>query len=101
MSYRPRTQEELAARVARDIADGSYVNLGIGLPTQVARHIPPEREIIFHSENGILGMGRRAKPGEEDFDLVDAMKVPVTVIPQVARPITIINCQNCDVHRTL
>ena len=73
------TPEEMAALVAADLEDGSYVNLGIGLPTLVASYIPPGREIVFHSENGIVGMGPRAKPGEEDPDVVDAGKNPVTL----------------------
>ncbi|MGK8204855.1 3-oxoacid CoA-transferase subunit B [Burkholderia cenocepacia] len=64
----------LAARVARDIPDGSYVNLGIGLPTLVANHLPKEKEVILHSENGVLGQWDAAMPGEEDWDLINAGK---------------------------
>ena len=75
------THEEMAARVAMDIREGSYVNLGIGLPTLVANHFSGDREIILHSENGILGMGPNATPGQEDFDLINAGKQPVTLLP--------------------
>jgi len=75
------TREQIAARAARELPDGAYVNLGWGIPNLIADYLPPGITVYFHSENGILGMGRRAKPGEEDFDLVDAMKVPVTLIP--------------------
>src|SRR5258706_10219296 len=75
------TREQIAQRAALELPDGAYVNLGWGIPNLVADYLPKEITVYFHSENGILGMGRRAKPGEEDFDLVDAMKVPVTLIP--------------------
>jgi len=82
MSEKKRlTREEIAVRAARELPDGAYVNLGWGIPNLIADHLPAGITVYFHSENGILGMGRRAKPGEEDFDLVDAMKVPVTLIP--------------------
>lgn len=74
------TRDQLAARVAQDIPEGAYVNLGIGLPTLVANHLPPEREIFLHSENGILGMGPAPAAGEEDWDLINAGKQPVTLI---------------------
>ena len=73
----------MAQQVARDIPDGSYVNLGIGMPTQIAKHLPPDREIILHSENGILGMG----PGPAtitDVSLINASKEQVTLIPGAA-----------------
>jgi len=75
------TREEIAARAAKELPDGAYVNLGWGIPNLIADYLPPGLTVFFHSENGILGMGRRAKPGEEDYDLVDAMKVPVTLTP--------------------
>lgn len=75
------TREQIAQRAAFELPDGAYVNLGWGIPNLIADHLPKNVEVYFHSENGILGMGRRAKPGEEDYDLVDAMKVPVTLMP--------------------
>jgi len=78
---KPRlTREQIAQRAALELPDGAYVNLGWGIPNLIADYLPEEITVYFHSENGILGMGRRAKPGEEDYDLVDAMKVPVTLI---------------------
>jgi 3-oxoadipate CoA-transferase beta subunit len=73
------TREQMAARVARDIPEGAYVNLGIGLPTLVGNHLPPEREVFLHSENGLLGMGPAPAAGEEDPDLINAGKQPVTL----------------------
>jgi len=75
------TREQMAARVARDIPNGAYVNLGIGLPTMVANHLPKDREIVLHTENGLLGMGPAPEPGEEDVDLINAGKQPVTMLP--------------------
>jgi 3-oxoadipate CoA-transferase beta subunit len=77
-------RHQIAARVARDIPNGAYVNLGIGLPTLVANHVPKDREIILHSENGILGLGPRPAPGTEDEDLIDAGKNPATALPGAA-----------------
>ena len=78
--YKRRTKEELALRVAQDIPEGAYVNLGIGQPTLVANFIPEEREVILQSENGILGMGPAPMAGDEDFDLINAGKQPVTLL---------------------
>ena len=72
-------RNQIAARVARDIPNGAYVNLGIGLPTLVTNHVPRDREIILHSENGVLGIGPKPAPGQEDEDLIDAGKAPVTL----------------------
>lgn len=69
----------IARRAARDIPDGAFVNLGIGLPTLVANFIPPDREVFLHSENGIVGVGPAPAPGAEDPDLIDAGKQPITV----------------------
>ena len=80
MNYTRRTKDELAARVAQDIPEGATVNLGIGQPTLVANHIPAEREILLHSENGILGMGPAPAAGQEDYDLINAGKQPVTLL---------------------
>ncbi|MDQ2988049.1 MAG: CoA transferase subunit B [Pseudomonadota bacterium] len=74
------TRDQIAARVARDIHEGAYVNLGIGLPTLVANHLPAEREVFLQSENGLLGMGPAPAPGEEDEDLINAGKQPVTLL---------------------
>lgn len=81
MSKTRLTREQIAERAARELPDGAYVNLGWGIPNLIAAYVPSEVTVYFHSENGILGMGPRAKSGEEDFDLVDAMKVPVTLVP--------------------
>ena len=81
MSYSPWTRDQIAQRVAADLFDGAVVNLGIGLPTLVANHIPPGREVILHSENGVIGMGPAPAPGQEDYDLINAGKQPVTLKP--------------------
>ncbi|OXR49768.1 3-oxoadipate CoA-transferase [Pusillimonas sp. T2] len=75
------TRDQIAARVAVDIPDGAVVNLGIGLPTKVANHLPADREVILHSENGVIGMGPAPAKGEEDYDLINAGKQPVTLLP--------------------
>jgi len=75
-----RSRDEIAQRVAQDIPEGAYVNLGIGLPTMVANHLDPAKEIFLHSENGLLGMGPAPAPGEEDEDLINAGKQPVTLL---------------------
>ena len=74
------TRDQMAARVARDIPEGAYVNLGIGLPTKVANYLPIEREIFLQSENGLLGMGPAPAPGEEDWELINAGKQAVTLL---------------------
>ncbi|TWS26169.1 3-oxoacid CoA-transferase subunit B [Tsukamurella sputi] len=84
MSTHRLTMEELAARVARDIPTGAYVNLGIGQPTKVADHLPAEREVVLHTENGMLGMGPTATGDLVDPDLTNAGKVPVTELPGAA-----------------
>jgi len=74
------SRDQIAARVAQDIPEGAYVNLGIGLPTKVANYLPSEREVFLHSENGLLGMGPAPEAGEEDEDLINAGKQPVTLL---------------------
>lgn len=78
------SRAEIAERLAQDIPDGAYMNLGIGLPTLVSNYLPSDREIILHTENGMLGMGPEAKPGHIDPDLINAGKIPVTELAGAA-----------------
>src|SRR5579859_6360133 len=73
--------DQIAALVARDIPDGSFVNLGIGLPTKVANHLVPEQNVMLHTENGMLGMGPEAHGSQIDPELINAGKIPVTELP--------------------
>lgn len=75
------SREDMAKRVAQDIPDGAFLNLGIGLPTMVANYLPEDREVVLHTENGLLGMGPAPAPGQEDEDLINAGKQPVTIKP--------------------
>ena len=79
-SFKPLSRAEISYLVAHDFPDGSVVNLGIGMPTQVADYLPTDREILLHSENGILGMGRAAVGDEIDLDLINASRIPVTLL---------------------
>ena len=80
ISYKRLGRDEVAARVAQDIPDGAYVNLGIGAPTRVANFLPKDREIFLQSENGLLGMGPAPAKGQEDPELINAGKEPVTLL---------------------
>lgn len=80
-NYQPLSRNEIAERVAKDIFDGAYVNLGIGLPTSIANYLDTDKEIFLHSENGLLGMGPSPAQGEEDPDLINAGKELVTLLP--------------------
>lgn len=81
MTFKSLSKEEIAKKVAKDLKDGQYVNLGIGLPTLVSSFLPDDKEIVLHSENGVLGVGPRPLPGEEDIDLIDAGKDFITLKP--------------------
>lgn len=81
MSWQKLTNAQIAWRAAQDIEDGSYVNLGIGFPEMVAKFQPEGREVIYHSENGILGFGKEPPEGQEDWDLINAGKKAVTLNP--------------------
>ena len=83
-AYQLRGREEMARRIAGDIPAGSLVNLGIGMPTMVGNHLPRDREILLHSENGLIGMGPAPAKGQEDYDLINAGKQPVTLLPGAA-----------------
>ncbi|RRE14604.1 3-oxoadipate CoA-transferase [Klebsiella pneumoniae] len=80
------TRDEMAQRVARDIPEGAYVNLGIGLPTRIANYLPADKEVFLHSENGLLGMGPKPQPGEEDPELINAGKEYVTLLQGLLFP---------------
>ena len=80
MTYQPLKREQMAWRAAQDLPEGAFVNLGIGIPTLTASYVPAGREVIFHSENGVLGLGPKPKPGEEDENLIDAGKNLTTLI---------------------
>ncbi|MGB6456194.1 MAG: 3-oxoacid CoA-transferase subunit B [Streptosporangiaceae bacterium] len=79
-----RSRDGIAQRLAADLRDGFVVNLGVGIPLLVPQHVPPDVEVILHAENGVLGMGPLAAPGQEDPDLTDAGKQPVTLITGAA-----------------
>jgi 3-oxoadipate CoA-transferase, beta subunit len=81
---RPLTRQQIAWRAAQDLADGAYVNLGLGMPVAVANYAPAGREVMFHSENGIVGVGPLAKADEKDIDLVDAGSQLITLNPGAA-----------------
>ncbi len=81
---RDETRKRMAARVAMDIPEGAYVNLGVGLPTMVANYIPSDREVFLHSENGVLGRWVKALGGHEDSDMINAGKEPIELLPGAA-----------------
>jgi 3-oxoadipate CoA-transferase, beta subunit len=79
-SHKPLTREQMAWRAAQDLPEGAFVNLGIGIPTLTASYVPAGREVIFHSENGVLGLGPKPEPGKEDPYLIDAGKNLTTLV---------------------
>ncbi|SFL18634.1 3-oxoacid CoA-transferase subunit B [Geodermatophilus ruber] len=79
-----RTREGIAQRLAEDLQDGYVVNLGVGIPLLVPRFLPADKEVVLHAENGVLGIGAEAAPGQEDPDLTDAGKQPITLISGAA-----------------
>ncbi|HEY4204521.1 MAG TPA: 3-oxoacid CoA-transferase subunit B [Xanthobacteraceae bacterium] len=79
-AYKPLTREQMAWRAAQDLPEGAFVNLGIGIPTLTASYVPPDREVIFHSENGVLGLGPKPRPDQVDENLIDAGKNLTTLI---------------------
>ena len=79
-AYTRRSRDQMAWRAAQDLPDGCFVNLGIGIPTLAASYVPGDREVIFHSENGVIGLGPKPKPGEEDPNITDAGKNLSTLI---------------------
>lgn len=81
MSKTPLTREQIARRIAQDLPDGAYVNLGIGIPTLCGNYLPPDREVILHSENGVVGYGPKPAPGQEDKNLINAGKEYITLLP--------------------
>ena len=81
MSKTPLTREQIARRIAQDLPDGTYVNLGIGIPTLCGNYLPPDREVILHSENGVVGYGPKPEPGQEDKNLINAGKEYITLLP--------------------
>jgi len=84
MDQKGWSRQQMAQRAALDIPDGAYVNLGIGIPEMVAQYVPEGREVIYHTENGLLGMGPTPPEGEEDPELINAGKKPVTTLPGAA-----------------
>lgn len=79
MTYQKRSRDDIAQRVAQDIPEGAYVNLGIGLPTKIANYLPKDKDIFLHSENGLLAFGEAPAKGEEDDELINAGKEYVTM----------------------